>query len=204
MTSMAARTANDQYNGVAKFMHWLIALAIIAMLALGWIMTSLEPGDPHKFALFQLHKSIGITILLLSLFRLGWRLTHKVPPPPPGAPRWQVWLASAVHFTFYLLIIGMPLSGWVIVSTSAFNMPTLLYGFIPLPHLPVLPDLAAKKSINAVAGEGHALAAYLLAGLLCLHIAAALKHHFLDRDDVLLRMEPRFTHRVLNKIRGGA
>lgn len=89
--------AAARYNAVAKLLHWLIALAIIAMLVLGWTMANLPKGDPAKFFLFQWHKSIGITILLLSLFRLGWRLVHSVPPLPP-MPQWEKFAAHATHY----------------------------------------------------------------------------------------------------------
>lgn len=194
-------TFHPSYNAVAKALHWLIALAIIGMLALGWIMTSME-NTPDKFALFQLHKSIGITILLLSLFRLIWRLTHKPPALPTGMPTWEKVVAHGTHALFYVLMIGIPLTGWIIVSCSSMNIPTILYGFIPWPHLPVFPDLENKKAIGHTFGELHGLLAYLIAGLLVLHIGAAWKHHLFNRDDVLLRMAPRFLHPLLNKIRG--
>ncbi len=110
--SMAAR-----YNSVAQLLHWLTALAIIALLAIGWIMTDLPSGSA-KFSLFQLHKSIGITVLLFTLVRLAWRLTHTAPPLPAGMTALQKKLAGAVHAVFYLLMVGMPLSGWIMVSAS--------------------------------------------------------------------------------------
>jgi cytochrome b561 len=192
-------TFHPSYNAVAKFLHWVIALAIVGMLALGWIMTSM-PNAPSKFALFQWHKSIGITILLLSLFRLIWRLMHKAPPLPVTMPDWEKFAAQATHFLFYVLMIGMPLTGWIMVSASP--IPTILYGVVPWPNLPVLPDLENKRAIGHFFGGAHGFAAYILAALLVLHIGAAWKHHLFNRDDVLLRMAPRFMHPLLNKIRG--
>ncbi len=188
------------YNRVAKFLHWLLALAIIGMIGLGWYMTNAAEHDPNRGQWFQLHKSIGITILLLSLFRLAWRLMHKPPPLPAIMPDWEKFAAHAVHILFYILIIGIPLTGWIIVSCSP--IPTVLYDIIPWPHLPILPDLENKRDIGHTFGRLHGLLAYLIAGLLVLHIGAAWKHHLINRDDVLLRMAPRFMHPFLNKIRG--
>lgn len=198
---MVQSTLSPSYTAVAKTLHWLIALAIIGMLALGWIMTSL-PNGPDKFSLFQWHKSIGITILLLSFARLGWRLTHTAPLLPLAMPRWEKIAAKATHVLFYILIIGMPLTGWIIVSSSPLNLPTMLYGVIPWPHLPVLPELENKKEIGHVFGAIHGYLAYVIAGLLVLHIAAAWKHHLIDRDDILIRMAPKFLTGFLNRLRG--
>jgi cytochrome b561 len=194
----------SRYDSVAKTLHWLIAAAIIAMLILGWTMVNLPKGNPNQFALFQWHKSIGITILLLSLLRLGWRLTHPAPPLPARMPAWEKCAARATHYLFYILIIGMPLIGWAMVSSSSFNLPTKLYGVIPWPHLPVLPDLdpASKKVIHDRFDVMHDYGAFILAGLLILHIAAAHKHHWLDRDDILTRMAPGPVARMLNRMRG--
>jgi cytochrome b561 len=189
---------STSYNAVAKTLHWLIALAIIFMLALGWFMGELPNGFPKFFA-FQFHKSVGITILLLSLCRLGWRLTHEAPPLPPGMAEWERLMARGTHILFYILIIAMPFSGWVMVSASP--IPTVLYGLVPWPHLPVIPALANKRAIGHMAGDAHGFMAYTIASLLALHVGAALKHHFMQRDDVLLRMAPAWLHGWLEKLR---
>jgi cytochrome b561 len=191
------------YSGVAKFLHWLIALAILGMIALGYSMEHLVPRtDPFKFTLFQWHKSIGITILLLSFVRVVWRFTHPRPPLPDTMKLWEKFLADAVVVCFYVLMIGIPFIGWAVVSVSPLNIPTLLYGVVPWPHLPVLPDLKNKKELGDVLAMGHGYLAYSVLGLLCLHVGGALKHHFVTRDDVLLRMAPNFVHRFLNFLRG--
>ncbi len=197
---MSKLTVSSHYNAVAKTLHWLIACGIIGMLALGWIMTSM-PNAPLKFSLFQWHKSIGITIMLLAVFRLVWRLMHKTVPLPPGMPRWEIIAAKTTHVVFYVLIIGMPLTGWIMVSASPLNLPTILYGIIPWPHLPVLPTLDNKREIGHFFGGMHGLLAYLIAGLLVLHVGAALKHHFINRDDVLIRMAPKFMTGFLMALR---
>ncbi len=123
---MPKATTSSSYNAVAKALHWLIAYAIIAMLIIGWTMKSMANGS-DKFALFQLHKSLGITILALSLIRLLWRLIHQAPPLPAKMPTWEKFAARGTHWLFYILIIGMPLTGWAIVSSSTRNIPTILW-----------------------------------------------------------------------------
>ena len=198
---MTRRNSNAVYDPVARALHWLIALAIIGMLPLGWIMESL-PNGADKFALFQLHKSIGITILLLALLRLIWRWRHPPPPLPEHMPGWEKTAAHAGHVLLYMLMIGMPLVGWVIVSASPLNLPTILYGVIPWPHLPILPDLDNKKEIGHMAAKVHAYLAWVIVVVAVLHIAAAWKHHLINRDDVLTRMAPGFLTGFLNRIRG--
>ena len=179
----------DRYNTVAIILHWLIALCIITLLVMGIVMTRISPSQ-LQFQLFQLHKSIGITVLALSLIRLGWRLTHKAPPLPPDMPRWQKFAGRATHVLFYVLMLGMPLSGWALVSTSSRNIPTVLYGFLPLPHLPGLDDLADKHAANQLFDTMHVTEAWIMLGLLALHVGAALYHQFVRRDAVLHHMLP--------------
>src|SRR5271167_1175015 len=106
---MPPTSSSTSYGAVAKTLHWLIAFLIVAMLVIGWLMTTLPRENAYKFPLFQWHKSIGILILLLSLLRLGWRLTHSAPPLPAKMPAWEKFAARATHWLFYVLIIGMPL-----------------------------------------------------------------------------------------------
>lgn len=199
---MLQKSPLPSYGSVAKFLHWTIALAILAMLVIGWTMTNLPKGHSQKFMLFQLHKSLGITILLLSLVRLAWRLMHSFPPLPDHMPAWEKFAARTTHVMFYVFMIGMPLTGWAMVSTSPLNVPTMLYGTIPWPNLPVLPTLQNKREIGQTFGMIHGYAAYILAALIVLHMGAAHKHHWIDRDDVLTRMTPNPVSRLLNRLRG--
>ncbi|TAJ72276.1 MAG: cytochrome B [Phenylobacterium sp.] len=186
---MADITRTPRYAAVAIALHWTIAALIVAQVVLAGRM---EARTPEAFAVFQLHKSVGITILLLSLARLAWRLIYRPPEPTNLAP-WERRLSAAVHWGFYAVMILMPLSGWVMVSTSRIAFPTVLFGAIPWPHLPGLPELApaAKAAWNETAENAHQLTikgAYVLFGL---HVAGALKHQWLDGDSpVLARMAP--------------
>lgn len=184
-------SAPDRYSAVAVALHWTIALCILALFGLGIVMTSLPPSDLSRtFALYQLHKSLGITVLLLTVARLVWRLTHPAPPLPESMSLWERRAAQTVHAAFYVLLLLIPFVGWALVSSSPLNIPTVLFDTIPWPHLPVLPDLPYKKDVEAALKDVHGALAYGAAVLMVLHIGAALKHHFITRDNILARMIP--------------
>ncbi|TCS18107.1 YceI family protein [Caulobacter sp. BK020] len=189
--SAAGLAVRSRYTTVAIVLHWLIAAAIVFQIILGWRMGD-EPKGPATYAIFQLHKSVGITILLLSLARLAWRLFHRPPPHPVGQPRWETIASKIVHVGFYGIMIGLPLTGWIIVSTSKLTIPTVLYGAIPWPHMPFLSELAAgpKHLWNQAGLAAHQLLVWLTYGLLALHLGAVAKHQILDRDEVLGHMAP--------------
>lgn len=170
--------AQARYSAGAIVLHWLIALALAFQLALGFAM----PHDERGFALFQLHKSIGIAILLLSLVRLAWRLTHRPPPPVEGG--FGGSLAKVVHVLLYVFMIGQPLTGWAMVSTDATRIPTLLFGAVPLPHLPL------PAGINEAMEESHEVLAWTALALIVLHVAGAVRHQFLVKDGLLRRIGP--------------
>ena len=189
--------ARIRYDAGAIALHWLIALAIAGQLTMGFSMTALRPGSFLQFQLYQAHKSVGMTILALSVLRLGWRLMHVPPSLPAAMPIWEQRLARINHAVLYILMLGMPLSGWAVVSASPLNIPTVLYGTVPLPHLPILSTLSNKKAVEPVLEGIHEAGAWILIALLVGHIAAAWRHHVLLRDDVLIRMLPRrFSNRL--------
>jgi cytochrome b561 len=142
--------------------------------------------------MFQLHKSVGLTVLLLSLARLAWRLTHRPPPLPAEMPRWERLGAQAAHWVLYGLMIGIPLTGWVVVSASPTNLPTVIFKTVPWPHLGFIHDLAmpVRRRLEDQVEQVHMLLGYGMACLIVLHVAAALKHQFWNRDEVLGHMLP--------------
>lgn len=140
------------------------------------------PKDESGFALYQLHKSVGITILLLTLARLAWRLTHRPPAAVEGG--FQGFLAKAVHTLLYLFMVGAPLTGWAIVSTSRIQVPTVFWGVVPWPHLPL------SQALNEIAEEAHELLAWIGIALVVLHVLGALRHQLLLKDGLLRRMAP--------------
>lgn len=194
MTDVARQpkaAGGGRYSIGAILLHWLIAAAIVLQVVLAGRMEG--PRTPTSFAVTQLHKSVGITILLLSLARLAWRLIHRPPPMPATMSRWEQVLARWAHVGFYVVMIGMPLTGWLMVSASRIPIPTLLYGVVPWPSLPFVGDLApgAKKLWHDLAEGGHGALAKVLYVLLALHVAGALKHQLFSHDEpVLARMAP--------------
>ena len=181
-----------RYGAVAMTLHWLMAAMILFMLGLGLFMTSLDETDPRTFPLFQLHKSIGLTILMLAIARLGWRLGKPVPALPATVRSWERSGSRVVHALLYVLMFAIPLMGWATVSAAALAVPTVWFGLFEWPHIPFLADLprAQKRVIDGQLATTHAILALSMLALVVLHAVAALKHHFKDRDDVLKRMLP--------------
>ncbi|MCJ8157435.1 YceI family protein [Sphingomonas sp. LaA6.9] len=171
----------NRYHAAAITLHWLLAVALAFQLSLGWALEG--PNSPELFARYQLHKSVGVTILLLTVIRLAIRFTVPRPAPTEG-PFWARALASTVHAGFYLVMIAAPLAGWLIVSTAKIQVPTLLYGVVPLPHLPV------GRAWHEPAEGIHEALAWLAVALFVLHVAGALRHQWLLGKPELQRMIP--------------
>ncbi|MEM1379490.1 MAG: cytochrome b [Pseudomonadota bacterium] len=187
-------TEASHYSSVAKALHWLIALMIIVQIPAAMFMVSMAFSET-KFMLYQLHKSFGFIVLALSLFRLGWRLTHRPPPAPAGTPAWQHAAAGFTHVAFYVVIIGIPLTGWLMVSASTLGIDTKIFYVIPVPHWPVPVSSASENFWETT----HALMAKATIALIVLHVAAALKHHIKDKDVTLVRMCPRPVSTILER-----
>ena len=171
----------QRYSYTAITLHWLIALLLAFQIALGWALEG--NNGPELFARYQLHKSIGISILLLSLARLAVRLFTPRPPASDG-PAWTRMLAGIVHGLFYLVMILGPVTGWLLVSTARVQVPTLLYGLVPWPHLPV------GRALHEPAESIHGAMAWLATGLFIIHIIGALRHQWLLGKPELQRMIP--------------
>lgn len=169
----------QRYSRIAIFLHWTIAAAIAFQIAVGW---GLEDLGKRGFNLFQLHKSIGIAILLLSLARIVQRYTRPRPAAVEGGLTGAI--ATLVHGGLYFFMIAAPLTGWAIVSTTKVKVPTLLFWTIPWPHLPL------PQGVNKVADVSHSVLPWIGIALLALHVAGALRHHMLLRDGLIWRMVP--------------
>lgn len=177
-----------RYTKVAIFLHWLIGLSIIALLALGLVMEDLP--QEYRFFAFQFHKSLGLTVLLLSVFRLIWRLTHRPPPYPNTMKLWEKKAAQFVHFFLYFLMLAIPLSGWALVSSSPRGIPTIWFGLFQWPSIPFWANSENKEVISNNFADIHGLLAWGAIALITIHFGAALKHQFYNRDDILSRMLP--------------
>ena len=184
--SFGKQRAEPRYTPLAIALHWLLGLAILGMFAVGVFMTDL-PFSPLRLKLYNWHKWAGVTVLALSVLRLLWRVTHR-PPSLPNAiiqtmPSWQARAYHATHYLLYSLFFAVPLIGWAYSSAAGF--PVVLFGQLPLPDL-LSPNKELAEQIKPLHGWG----AFALVGLAGLHMAAALKHHFIDRDGLLARMWP--------------
>ncbi|HLG52929.1 MAG TPA: cytochrome b [Steroidobacteraceae bacterium] len=178
---MPLRNTPARYGSVAQTLHWVIVGLLIVQFTLGKIAEDL-PNGFDKLVILARHKSFGITILALALLRLAWRLFDR-PPPIPPMPGWQATAARISHFSLYTLLFAMPLTGWTMSSAS--NYPVSWFGLVQLPDL-VAPDPALKEALQEV----HETLSNILLALASLHVAAALKHQFLDRDGLMFRMLP--------------
>lgn len=185
------------YSRVSIALHWVIALLILGNLggglAFDWMISQADPAIKQAaFQGIQVHKAAGLTILMLSLVRLGNRMVEGFPPLPAHMKGWEVALARVTHYGFYGLMIGMPLMGWLMVSSSPLNIPTSYFGLFIWPHLPT----GVNTGLAKLAGSLHAAGGWAFVALLALHVAGALKHHFIDRDNVLARMIPLLRRRA--------
>lgn len=174
----------DRWGATSQLLHWTIAVLILSIGAVGLVMGEL-PRSPKWFWVYTLHKSLGLTVLALVLVRIGWRLYAGAPPPVAGTPRWQVRLASLTHGAIYVLILAMPLSGWLYDSASGLR-PFRWFGLAEVPKLSP-PHEALADAMH----ETHELLFWVLIALVIGHAGAALYHHFVRRDATLARMLPR-------------
>lgn len=187
MATHPLREGIARYDNVAVGLHWLIALLLLAQFYTGWMFGSMERGETRTLW-FEWHRTIGFAVLLLTLVRIGWRLKNPPPPFPASLPDWQRLVSRSVHLLFYLLLIALPLTGWIYVSTgstAAQTGVTTLVGGVAFPILPGLPGGWHRPSAQA-----HGVLVWISIALLALHVLAALKHQFLDRSRIANRMPP--------------
>ncbi len=171
-----------EYSAFAKLMHWTIAFCVLAMIPMGFAMTRVPSGLLQN-GLFTLHRSFGVLVAVLMLIRLGYRLFAGVPAPEPSLPGWQRIVSHLVHLGLYVLLIAQPIIGWV--ATSAYGAEISVFGAFTLP-----PIVAKDQELSKPLFAAHELIGYIIAGLVTMHISAALFHYFIRRDGVLQRMLP--------------
>ena len=179
---MKLRNSPDAWGGVARALHWSMLVLIVVQISLGWAADTWRLS-PTKLELFIWHKSTGILLLMLAILRMGWRFANPPPRPPDGLPGWERGAGVAVHAALYVLMVAIPVSGWVI--NSAANIPLNVFWLFPLPDI-----TPPSKSLADLAARVHLSLLVALTVVLCLHVGAALRHHFMRRNDVLVRMLP--------------
>ena len=182
VTAAAALAPASRYSNVAIALHWLIAALVVANLFLGFFHESF--GKAATPWLMFYHKAFGLTVLGLTLARLAWRLGHRPPAFDPVLKGWEVGLARLIHALFYVALLAIPLSGWLLSSSS--GRATDFYGLFDIAPLPV----ARSDAVHDVFEEAHELLGWLMLGLLALHIAGALKHHLEGHRQLIGRMAP--------------
>lgn len=176
-----ALVRTDRYSWGAIWLHWSIAALVLVNLTLGLFHESLLDGIKW---VIPIHKAIGITVLALTLARIAWRLMHRPPPLSVEMVAWERTAAKVVHWSFYVLLLALPVSGWMLSSNPARLRPMSWFGLFPIPPLPI------SGAAANLGHEAHGVLGYLMAALVAVHIAAALRHHFVLRDSVLARMFP--------------
>jgi len=183
-------TLPTRYTRIAVVLHWLIALLMVANVVMGLLAEHLP--DDWVRPVIDTHKSIGITVLGLALLRLLWRVAHPPPPLPCGYARWERIAAHTAHGLLYGLMIALPLSGWMHDSAwkDAATHPMQLFGLVGWPRIGFIMAIepGLRESLHTLFGTVHTSLGYVLYALLALHIGAALKHQWLDREPELQRM----------------
>lgn len=177
---MARIGRGERYSHGAIAFHWTIALLVIANLIIGIG----HDGIPFLRTLMGAHKAIGVTVLVLTVGRIAWRIAHRPPALPVGTPAWEKGVAHATHWILYILMLAMPLTGWLMVSGPGPQRPMTWFGLFAIPTLP------ASTGMADLGHDAHGVLGWLMAALVVLHIAAALRHHLVLRDTVLVRIAP--------------
>lgn len=190
MTTNAPTPA--KYDGVLMWLHWIIATLIIGNIALAFYFGDLPRHDPALGLLVTTHKSLGLSVLVLSVILIIWRLTHRAPALPANMTRMHKIVAKSVQGILYFLIVAIPFAGWGLVSSSPRNVPVHFFGLFTWPQLPVLSTMApaTKKVVVGQFAQAHELLAWAAIVLVTLHVLGALYHHFLARDNVLRNILP--------------
>lgn len=178
---------NQKYNIVSIILHWLIAALLVWNIAIGWGLEDLSKEEVIKA--IQMHKSLGFTILFLVFLRLAWRHIAKPPALPDAMSARDVKIAKLTHLALYAIMLGVPLLGWVMISSSSYKFPTMFWGAFQIPLMP-LSGLSFSKPLHEISEFAHSKLVWVGILLVVLHIAAAIKHQIVDKDGLLGRMIP--------------
>ncbi|MBY0407177.1 MAG: cytochrome b [Rickettsiales bacterium] len=174
-----------RYHGLAIALHWVMALAFFGMLGSGLTMANVDMDKGRLFALYQWHKSLGVLLLMAFFLRLAVRIWHKPPALPLSMGAWERKAAHAGHWALYGWMLALPLSGWLVVSSSPYGIPTIVFGWFEWPHIPFA---VGNSAINEIAEEAHELLAFSFMVLIAGHIIAVVKHAVMEKENLLPRM----------------
>lgn len=180
---MSLKNPVDRWGGVSQLLHWTIVALFLALATIG-LTLDLLPRSPNYFWVYNLHKSLGLTMLTLALIRIGWRLYAGKPKPMASIPAWQLWLARVIHWLLYGLIVAMPFSGWLFDSAGGLR-PLRWFGLFEVPKL-----VAPNPALREIARDAHGWLFWILVTLILMHAGAALYHHYFVGDNTLRRMLP--------------
>ncbi len=181
---MTIKNTSSSYGSIAKLFHWSTAFVVICLIIIGFNLSNFNLS--FKFTAYMLHKSTGILILAISILRAIWMMMNPKPKLPTGTPFWEIFTSHFIHFSLYVLLIAMPLSGWVM--SCAMGHPPKFYGLfsLPLPGVPINLELAQTMR------TAHYVIGWCLIIIISIHVLAAFKHHLIDNDDVLRKMLPKY------------
>ncbi len=182
------QASKTRYDIVAITLHWVMAIAFLLMLGSGLAMATFDIlPQSLKFNMYQWHKSLGVLLLLTFFIRIGWRLFHKPPRLPHSFTKFDKIGSKLGHWGLYALMIAMPLTGWAMVSSSVYGLPTIVFGWFEWPHIEFL---SGNKTVNGIARESHEIMGWVFMALIALHIGAVIKHAMIDKKNLLTRMIP--------------
>lgn len=179
------KISEQRYSSVAIILHWVMAVAFLLMLTSGLTMKYITLPQALKFNMFQWHKSLGIIVLMAFFIRIGWRLFHKPPALPVTMPGIEVLLAKAGHWALYAFMLAVPVTGWLLVSSSVYGLPTVVFGWFIWPHVP---GVAGNELVQEIAGNAHWILAWAFGFAILGHILAVVKHYVFEKDNLLTRM----------------
>lgn len=179
---MAFKNTIASYGSISKLFHWIMSFLIFAMIIVGFIMDDLP--EHMQSTIYLVHKSLGLVLLTLVILRILWTLNNPKPLLPPRTRPWEIMIERLVHLLLYVFMLAMPLSGWIMSSAAGYH-PNF-FGLITLP----MPGIPISESLSAVAHDVHTISSWALITVVVLHMLAALKHHFIHKDNILKRMMP--------------
>lgn len=176
---------NNHYDAVAITLHWVMAISFLLMLGSGLAFDNVPMEQSFKFSLYQWHKSLGVLLMIAFVLRIGWRFFHKPPTLPQSFKKLDVIGAKVGHWALYALMIAMPITGWAMVSSSPYGLPTIVFGWFEWPHIP---NLSGNEFINWLAKESHEILAWIFLITIAVHILAVIKHYKYDGINLLKKM----------------